>query len=374
MTGNGKAQNIPLATRELLACFVHEYAEARRLFLNASDASGESRLAQESFACPAELPDIELGTDVCWFGEKSSERLLVISSGLHGVEGELGSALQSMLLKSGLVELACERGWSVLMLHALNPFGFAAHRRWDEENVDPNRNFLLPGEHPSGSHPTYQKLAGLLNPDGAPSSLESLNFYSQVLQSIARFGFNEMKQAIAEGQFDFPQGIFFGGQAPCFARRVLERHLAEWIAPYRDVWHLDIHSGLGRWGTCKLLLDYTVDASQRSALARYRSVEWEDVHPDGTAYNARGGMGKWCNHHFHSKDRRYLYLCAEFGTYAAIKMLRVLRTENRAWQHADQMPNWVVEQLREAFCPRHVGWQKAVANTFWQIVMETLEA
>ncbi len=61
--------------------------------------------------------------------------------GLHGVEGFFGSAVQ----------LACLEHWlsaeapsvKYVFLHGLNPYGFAWRRRFDENNVDPNRNFLL---------------------------------------------------------------------------------------------------------------------------------------------------------------------------------------------------------------------------------------
>ena len=31
---------------------------------------------------------------------------------------------------------------AIVLVHALNPFGFAWRRRWNENNVDLNRNFL----------------------------------------------------------------------------------------------------------------------------------------------------------------------------------------------------------------------------------------
>ena len=59
--------------------------------------------------------------------------------------------------------------WSLLMIHALNPFGMAHLRRVNEDNVDLNRNFLLAGEQFRGSPQRYRDLDPLLNPPTPPS-------------------------------------------------------------------------------------------------------------------------------------------------------------------------------------------------------------
>ena len=56
-----------------------------------------------------------------------------------------------------------------VLLHALNPYGFAWLRRVNEHNVDLNRNFLLPGEAYRGSPAGYAALDPLLNPKSPPA-------------------------------------------------------------------------------------------------------------------------------------------------------------------------------------------------------------
>ena len=67
------------------------------------------------------------------------DRVLVLSSGVHGVEGFFGSAVQVALLERWANSPPLST--KVLLLHGLNPFGFAWLRRCDENNVDPGRNF-----------------------------------------------------------------------------------------------------------------------------------------------------------------------------------------------------------------------------------------
>src|SRR5262249_15041006 len=141
-----------------------------------------------------------------------------------------------------------------VFLHALNPYGFAHLRRFDEANIDPNRNFLLPGEKYEGSPPGYPDLDGTLNPRRAPWRFEP--FRIRGAWEVFKHGLPAMKRAIVTGQHDYPKGIFFGGSGPGRTQLTLAEHLGRWVAGSREVIHLDFHSGLGPWATYKLLIDY----------------------------------------------------------------------------------------------------------------------
>src|SRR5215471_211462 len=86
----------------------------------------------------------ELGIDIAWFGAENPRRVLLHSSGLHGVEGFAGSAIQLQLLNE-LPALAKDA--AVILVHILNPYGMSWLRRANENNVDLNRNFLKDGDY-----------------------------------------------------------------------------------------------------------------------------------------------------------------------------------------------------------------------------------
>ena len=67
--------------------------------------------------------------------------LLVTISATHGVEGFCGSGAQVDWLTLGGPE-QLPAGVAALMVHAINPHGFAWLRRVTEEGVDLNRNFV----------------------------------------------------------------------------------------------------------------------------------------------------------------------------------------------------------------------------------------
>src|SRR5690606_41795533 len=70
-------------------------------------------------------------------------KVLVLITGTHGVEGHAGSAVQTDLW--GLIEqrkVTLPEDIAILMVHPLNPFGYAWGRRCDEQGIDLNRNFI----------------------------------------------------------------------------------------------------------------------------------------------------------------------------------------------------------------------------------------
>ena len=105
---------------------------------------------------------------------RNPRRAVVVSSGLHGVEGFFGSAAQLAwlrLLRQGGASIP--GGTLVVLLHAIDPFGFAWRRRVDEGNVDLNRNFLDDGETYTGTPEHYDLVHRLLNPPSPPSRLHA---------------------------------------------------------------------------------------------------------------------------------------------------------------------------------------------------------
>src|SRR5260221_10870458 len=79
--------------------FSADYAQARSRFVEAAASAGG---ALERLTNPNRGPDGgDLSTDVAWFGPKDAERVLVMVSATHGVEGFCGSGAQVDWLRRG---------------------------------------------------------------------------------------------------------------------------------------------------------------------------------------------------------------------------------------------------------------------------------
>ncbi|MCU0705519.1 MAG: M14 family metallopeptidase [Fimbriiglobus sp.] len=335
--------------------FPPNYVTARTRFLDAVRRHG---WAIESHPISAKGPTgEELFIDVAARSATGNHtHTLVVSSGVHGVEASFGSAVQLALLDrwQATPPVQC------VFIHAVNPWGFAHRRRFNEDNVDLNRNFLLPGEEYRGSPPGYAELIPLLNPKRSPGRFDP--FHALAAWAVLRHGMPKLKQAVAAGQYDHPKGLFFGGRGPAESVHILGEHWDRWLGEAQDVVHLDYHTGLGDWGTHTLLIDLPLSTAQRDRLTNWfgeRSFQGGD--PSGTAYDARGGFGPWCHHR--RNGREYLFACAEFGTYAPITVVGALRAENMAhhWGHpTDASTEGAKRRLAEKFCPASADWRARV--------------
>ena len=145
---------------DITACFAENYTQARAKFLSACNTAVADVRA---YINPERGPrDEELATDVAWIGPKDARLVLVSISATHGVEGFCGSAAQTDWLRLGGGERLPD-GMAALLIHAINPYGFAWLRRVTEEGVDLNRNHIDFSQ-PLPANPGYEELADVFVP------------------------------------------------------------------------------------------------------------------------------------------------------------------------------------------------------------------
>lgn len=347
--------------------FSGDYLEARRRFVEAA-LERQAILTRIDYGGVA--PDgSPLTIDVAEVGDPNADRLLIISSGLHGVEGFLGSALQLDWLRA---RKRLPSGVRVALIHAIDAHGFAWLRRCDEANIDLNRNFLDDGERFEGSHPLYRSLDSFFNPKRPPRRISAFPLYA--IYYILKFHRNDLRQAIAEGQYDYPQGLFFGGKGVANAHRLLADLLPKLVRGAHHVLHLDVHTGLGRSG--HLVLFPSLRSTESRVLQALGGIDefLEDHFAEDEAYTTRGDLGGWCAGRFAGRD--YLYLCAEFGTYSGSKVVGALRAENQAEHHgaSDSVRDFVKRRIREVFAPASHTWREQTLTRGARAISVSLES
>jgi len=313
-----------------------------------------------------------LTIDSVYHGDSAPLSLLIMTSGVHGVEGYAGSALQQLWLAEFAQFLPARTG--ALLVHALNPYGFAHDRRVNEHNVDLNRNALP--EFPGPANPGYAQLNDWLNLPGPPSRFD--DWLWSGIRQWWRLGYASLVQAIAGGQYQFPRGLFYGGQETEPSLRVFAELLADnRFQSVQNVLHLDLHSGLGRRGQCQLLMDV-----RRTAPEFAQCVHWfgadrvRSDHPDqATHYVAQGTLTTLTVRRFPAA-RTYAAV-VEFGTVSAPHILKVLRAENRLHHygcHDPQRATAIRRALRSALAPEDPGWQTGVIARGRSLFAQVVEA
>jgi len=142
--------------------FARSYDEARDKFL-ASARSAGARISSYPHPDRRGPAEEELAIDVAILGPVEAEIALLMISGTHGVEGFCGSGCQVGYLTDRLYE-ALSAGVMSILVHAVNPHGFAWLRRVNEDNVDLNRNFQDFSK-PLPDSSAYEELHDILVPE-----------------------------------------------------------------------------------------------------------------------------------------------------------------------------------------------------------------
>lgn len=344
------------------AHFQPDYRRAREAFLRAAETRG-ARL--DAHVLPGRGPGgEELAVDVAQLGPAQPARLLAVSSGIHGVEGFAGSAVQHRLLAEQWEGLELPPDVGLLLVHAINPYGFAARRRVNESNVDLNRNFLShPDEHLP--NPGYDELYEAINPTRLDE--ESEREHLATLLAYGRtHGGRALQEVLTRGQYAHPEGVQFGGQGEEFSNRALRRIASAAAGAARQVIWLDIHTGLGAFGEVELITEYAPD---HPVYARGRRWFGERVRStqagESVSVALRGVMERGLEDSL-PPDCEISAFAAEFGTYEPNRVFLAMRADNWLECHGDpESPQGraIKAELLEAFRPDEPIWQARVLET-----------
>jgi hypothetical protein len=341
----------------MAAPFSADYRSARAAFLAAAEGEGA---AVGSYAHDRRGPAGEaLATDIAWLGPKDAGRVLVTISGTHGTEGLCGSGVQTGSLRHGLAR-ALPSGTALLAVHAINPFGFASTRRVTEENVDLNRNFVA-FDRALPRNDGYDELADALCPAEWNEVVRKATG-ERLAEYGCRHGAAALQKAISGGQYNHPDGLFYGGAAPSWSRRTCLAIAAEHLPRARRVAAIDFHTGLGPYGHGEKIC---VHPPQSAGLARAR-----DWYGDGVTSTSLGTstssdiVGDLLSGLTAALPRAEVTAIAlEYGVRPLDETIEALRAEN--WLHHHGNPasaegRAIKAQLRAVFYAEAADWQDMV--------------
>jgi Protein of unknown function (DUF2817) len=352
-----------------LSVFSSGYAEARSKFLEAATRAG-ARVRH--WQHPLKGPDNEaLATDTAWLGEEHAPKVLVVLSGTHGVEGFAGSGPQIAALRGAFAdEIAADT--AILLVHAVNPHGFAWQRRVTEENVDLNRNWVDFAQ-PLPANPGYAEL----HAHYCPRSLDekTLAAAEAVIEAWRRqHGEHAERVARSSGQYTHADGIFYGGTAPTWARGTSEAILARHLARARSVAIVDMHTGLGPFGYGEPICNHAPGGERvRRARAWWGESVTEPLLGTSSSQEKYGLTEIGYERALAHADIAFVAL--EFGTYPQPRGLAALRADHWLWQHGDPLSREAApirDAMRNHFYPPFDDWKEMVLFRSSQVYRQAL--
>jgi len=355
----------------------YQYEAARQTFLKlAADAH------IETYVHPLKGPDGEIAMDIATWGNPEATKVLVLSSGTHGVEGYCGSFIQCQLLVDQW-HLKLPDDFMLVMVHAVNPYGFAWQRRVNEDNIDLNRNFIYANKHPSNplssppiSPPTnkgYPELAAALEPtEWNETSIAA------VWQDIGAVNLRHedepgwQQAAMSGGQYAYPNGQFYGGTAPSWSNNQL-RTFADKVLKEKSVVWLDIHTALGRSGEAECIVEYPLDSKPLNLALKL----WGDrVKNTKTAESLSPDIAGSISFGMHQEVDDLVIAGLEYGTVRSRQVLQALIADQWLHSHGDLLSTegqTIKQNMLDAFYTDDPVWRDAVYEIAQDLVERSLK-
>jgi uncharacterized protein DUF2817 len=349
--------------------FPPDYATARASFLA---ACAERDLGTTARVHPSETTrqGKPLFLDTTTIGQREAKRALLMISATHGVEGYFGSGVQTGLLRQGL---AAPEGAKIVLLHALNPYGFAWDRRVNEDNADVNRNFVDHTKPPANE--AYAALADEIAPrDMSELAMKTAN--AKLRAYAQAHGDFALQEAITRGQYAYPDGLYYGGAKESWSQAMLRDVLHEELRDVTQLTVIDFHTGLGAHGHGEMISE---DLPGSSAYERAKKMWGERVRSSeaGESVSAplTGTVDKAVAKLLKGVDLTFAAL--EVGTMPTFAVFHALRRDN--WLHRfvglrHKDAEAVRREIRAAFYPDTKEWKRLVWKAADEVVHQALAA
>ncbi|CAL8479102.1 M14 family metallopeptidase [Caballeronia sp. S22] len=345
--------------------FSSTYREARQRFL---DTAAHRKLAVDTRVVEGVdgLEGETLATDVVRIGPADAKRLLVLTSATHGVEGFCGSGAQIALMRDEALPALMEKlGVAMLLVHAINPYGFSYLSRTTEGNVDLNRN-SVDFSGPLPQNPGYAELHDLLVPATWPPDEANVAAIRAYIDTRGQWAY---QQAVTTGQYTHAQGMFYGGEETAWSTRTMRNLLAEYGETCTAIGWIDFHTGLGPSGFGAKICVGDVARARRWWGADVTSPA------DGTSIAADVAgplldtLRQTCAH------AAIASIAIEYGTVPLTDMLDMLRADVWVRHHADApdaLKADIRRQIRAAFYIDDDIWRGMIIGQARAAVLQAL--
>ena len=349
--------------------FQESYEDCRKNFLKSAAQTGKTHknVRIGRFLIPSNKAQ-DLSMDYMYIPALKSDRLMVLSSGIHGIEGFAGSAMQIMFLKEILPLLGRERP-SFLLLHAVNPFGFKHNRKVTENNVDLNRNSDLSPELFNNKNEGYKEFNALLNPTEKVDLDRMGNrfFFLRAVYNIAVNGMVKLREAALRGQYEYRPGIYFGGQDFEPQIKQLQPFLRKILKDYSFISAVDFHTGYGERAKLHFFPNPPKNNNIRDAMkALYAGYE-VDYGDSDNFYVVTGDFADFVGKIY--PEKRFVPMTFEYGTMdsqttsGAIKSIHntILENQGTNYGYNTKMDRKQVQNaFREMYYPSSKVWRTLI--------------
>lgn len=355
--------------------FYTEYDQVREHLMKSVEEMNTKGIVAELYSYAIDEAD-GLYIDTIYVASKSEQKnLIILTTGVHGIEGYVGSAMLDVFWEEVYPEINME-DTGVLVIANVNPYGMKYKRRYNENNVDLNRNFILDWDSfDLAVNEDYPQVNEFLAPKKQMGNIfwHEVGFYGSMIKEVVANGVDTISNALLGGQYEYAEGVYYGGigdqASTVYLKDVFGKTLE---SSYENIVHIDIHSGYGqryRMVIFNSQFETMNEEETREAFAydniiAYDSEAFYPTTGDTTDYFYRLEEQM-------DTDKTLFSTCFEFGTigdgfWDTVQSMKYTVEENQNHWHPSKngITNEVIkERYYELFYPTEMEWrEKAVAD------------
>ena len=271
----------------------------------------------------------------CLRNPESTEWILS-TSGIHGVEGYTGSAIQTALVKeiNAMPASVRENSPNIMLVHGMNPYGMKYMLRVNASNVDLNRNNIT-DETIFESDFKFTRDMPVLDRLMNPTTLAEYYMMPYLLVvAFVKYGMARCTQGVVTGQYSDRMQMSYGGK--CHQPELVRffREVGDLMQSGDTVYHMDIHTGYGKYMNEYLMVGTPDDKTHANAvlddpLINYY-VNTEEKHYEHLHGGLTAGFEGMLHKYGGIRLKSYLGIVQEFGTvnYSGIPIFLSMRSMN----------------------------------------------
>lgn len=366
--------------------FFDEYEDVRAHLADTVDSLKSQGYNVEFYSQAIDIED-DLYIDNLYIPSNEEQtNLIVLTTGVHGIEGYIGSVMLDVFWNEVYPGLNKDNT-GVLVVANVNPYGMKYHRRYNENNVDLNRNFILDwNTFDMSVNKDYPKVDTFLGPQKEMGNIlwHEAGFYGSLVKEVIQDGADVISNALLGGQYEYAEGVYYGGAGDEVSTTYLKNVFKQTLeSEYDNIVHIDIHSGYGpRYNMVIFNSAFdTITEEESVKLFNYGNViaiDSEDFYPttgDTTDfyYRLREAMGS---------DTALFSTCFEFGTIgdsfleSIISMKYTIEENQNHWypSNNDTTNEIIKERYQELFYPTEKEWREKTVADFALACKGVLEA
>ena len=303
--------------------------------------------------------------------------LIVITTGVHGIEGYIGSVMLDVFWKEIYSSEINKANTGVLVVANVNPYGMKYHRRYNENNVDLNRNFILDwNSFDMTVNKDYPKVNTFLGPKDTMGNIvgHELSFYGSMIKELIEDGADTISNALLGGQYEYSEGVYYGGNGDEASTTYLKDVFKQTLeSEYDNIVHIDVHSGYGPRYNMVIFNSVfeTMTEAESIALFGYDYV----IANDSEDFYAT--TGDTTDFYYRLKDKlgtdnTLFSTCFEFGTIgdsfldSIISMKYTIEENQNHWNPSNnEITNEIIkERYQELFYPTEKDWREKTVDDF----------